>query len=715
MGSLSEEECLFFDAQDDISDAHSDVLEAGDSQSSVDISATVSPHYDIWISSPRSVKERRHRFLSWMGVHLDQNANGNSVEVYSRGCEIDRIRQSNGAVLRKSGIEDEFCSTQSYTSCGSICELDSKVKFIVRDGTYGGGIACDVDEAGKDRKMSEGHEAELEQSMTAEQYGNTSKLPSTFQQLVHKETVVPNNFVTNPKISKRGWLGRLRSMACYVDRQREAEKLRNDNDDAYRVQRVKVHQHGKQKKELSALYKGQEIQAHEGSILTMKFSPDGQYLASAGEDGFLRVWQVLEDERSYEIDIPEIDPSCIYFTVNHLSELKPLFFDKEKPGRLRSMRKTSDSACVIFPPKVFRILDKPLHEFQGHGGEILDISWSKNYHLLSASVDKTVRLWQLGTDHCLRIFSHSNYVTSVQFNPVDNNYFMSGSLDGKVRIWAIPSCQVVDWTDVKEIVTAVCYRPDGQGGIIGSMSGNCRFYNMSESHLQLDAEISLCGKKKSPCKKITGLQYCPEDSAKVMVTCADSQVTILQGLDIIGKYRGVKSAANQTSAYFTSDGKHIVSACEDSNVYLWNCIGQELPASQHPKSTKSYERFSTEASIAVPWWGLKYVNTDSGWGCCTSDDHSTQGHPFHSPASFSLSHEYILESFPKGSATWPEEKLQIASPRSASSAVHKYEFKFLKASCQSTATSHAWGLVIVTAGWDGRIRSFHNYGLPVFT
>lgn len=53
-------------------------------------------------------------------------------------------------------------------------------------------------------------------------------------------------------------------------------------------------------------------------------------------------------------------------------------------------------------------------------------------------------------------------MTSIQFNPVDDNYFISGSIDGKVRIWGIPDCQVVDWTDAKDIVTAVCYRPDGQ-------------------------------------------------------------------------------------------------------------------------------------------------------------------------------------------------------------------------------------------------------------
>lgn len=53
-------------------------------------------------------------------------------------------------------------------------------------------------------------------------------------------------------------------------------------------------------------------------------------------------------------------------------------------------------------------------------------------------------------------------MTSVNFNPVDDNYFISGSIDGKVRIWSISDCQVIDWTDIKEIVTAVCYRPTGQ-------------------------------------------------------------------------------------------------------------------------------------------------------------------------------------------------------------------------------------------------------------
>lgn len=62
----------------------------------------------------------------------------------------------------------------------------------------------------------------------------------------------------------------------------------------------------------------------------------------------------------------------------------------------------------------------------------------------------------------LFLFGCGYSVTCIQFNPVNDDYFISGSLDAKVRIWSIQDRQVVDWNDLHEMVTAACYTPDGQ-------------------------------------------------------------------------------------------------------------------------------------------------------------------------------------------------------------------------------------------------------------
>lgn len=165
------------------------------------------------------------------------------------------------------------------------------------------------------------------------------------------------------------------------------------------------------------------------------------------------------------------------------------------------------------------------------------------------------------------------------------------------------------------------------------------------------------------------------------------------------------------SASFTSDGKHILSACEDSNVYLWN-VSQEESNPTKVEKIRSCERFFSNASVAIPWHGLKSENTENEHQLDALNKRSPQVMHLNPPASFSLGQEF-LESFPKGSATWPEEKLPVSSSKAKRSAMHKSEYKFLKSSCKSTSCSHAWGMVIVTAGWDGRIKSFHNHGLPV--
>ncbi|KAK9275878.1 hypothetical protein L1049_023152 [Liquidambar formosana] len=737
MGSWSEEEDQFFDTREEVSDLGSDFSEDCSSASAQVDCVSNSFWHEFWTKSPACVHERRHKFFKWMGLSLDQN----SVEIeesrdifYEKvELEIDRITENGGAVLRASDFEDEFSSSRSC--------LSNEAMELVEDGALEENFVCKIrnlddgtefvfDEMDRDGMLSRLREVGSNQSVTIEEFQRALGSSPSVLQLLRRGDEVANKLVVMKKKVKKSWLRRLGSMACIADGQGEAELKPHYYNPTIGAmnRRVRVHPTRKRSKELSSLFTGQEFPAHEGSILTMKFSLDGQYLASAGEDGVVRVWKVIEVERSNEFDMSDVDSSSLYFTVNPLSKLAPLNVDKEKIGKMKKLRRSSDSACVILPPKVFRISEKPLHEFRGHSGEVLDLSWSKKGYLLSSSVDKTVRLWQVGCDRCLRIFSHNNYVTCVNFNPVNDNYFISGSIDGKVRIWEVLGCRVVDWTDVREIVTAVCYHPNGEGGIVGFMTGNCRFYDIIDNHLELGAQICLQGKKKLPRKRITGFEFSPCDPSKVMVTSADSVVRILCGVDVICKFKGLRNAGSQISASFTSDGKHIVSASEDSNVYVWNYTSQDRTSSRVKNIWSSESFLSHNASIALPWGGMKTMSATlpsptfvgrmpgisfkKGQEGHHFDENSHHKMPFSSPDCFPLSRGFLLESLPKGTATWPEEKLP--SPMALSPTMCKSEYKFLKSAWQSTISSpHMWGLVIVTAGWDGRIRTYQNYGLPI--
>ncbi|WRX16750.1 WD40 repeat - like 10 [Theobroma cacao] len=749
MGSyFEEEEDQFFDTREEISSV-------SDSSSVCSEECGFGPgfglvngfwdsfdQYKFWSMFPESVDKRRHRFRKWMGLSLDWNSitQEDPGGSYSDEIElgIDRISQDSGAVLRTSGLEDGVSSNRSFVSFRSndaqepaencskgdcfahqAKNLDGHVELLAVDQVQNGTNSC-LQGRGSSKSVS------------SEDFGRTP-MSSPFVELhLHREVEGRPSIDVRRKV-KKSWLRKLGAMAHIVERHVEVASKHGNHDSASgeKMKRVRVHPCSKSSKELSSLYCGQEFTAHEGSILTMKFSLDGQYLATAGEDGIVRVWKVVEDESLDKLDIQDLDSSCLYFRMNHLSRLTPLNVDKENIDKIKRLRRSSDSTCVIFPPKVFRILEKPVHEFQGHSGEVLALSWSKKGSLLSSSVDKTVRLWQVGYDRCLRVFSHNNYVTSVAFNPVDDNYFISGSIDGKVRIWEVLRCRVIDYTDIRDIVTAVCYRPDGQGGIVGSMTGNCRFYEIIGNRLQLDAPICLQGKKKLPGKRITGFEvFSPSDPSKVIITSADSLVRVLSGRDVACKLKasGFRIATSQISATFSQDGKQIISASEDSNVYIWNYTNQEKNSSK-AKTILSRESFlSHNASVAIPWCGIETIpgtlrSPELGGDVQRNGLANVQKHhnpkveleqimPHSSPDCFSLT-RVLLESLTRGSATWPEETLPNASPATIASDMCKFELKVLKSAYQSMLSSHKWGLVIVTASWDGRIRTYLNYGLPI--
>ncbi|CAL1379207.1 unnamed protein product [Linum trigynum] len=371
---------------------------------------------------------------------------------------------------------------------------------------------------------------------------------------------------------------------------------------------IKVRVTGKSQRELSALHLCQEIQAHEGSIWTLKFSSDARYLASGGEDKVIHIWEVQECEvlSLHDGHLTPLHPSLMSNSSvapppPSLSEAPSLSLKKKKKGGSTSTSKKGNPIpeYVHVPESVFALSEKPICSFTGHLDDVLDLSWAGSQLLLSSSMDKTVRLWDMESKSCLKMFAHNDYVTCIQFNPMNDQYFLSGSLDNKIRIWSVPDRQLVDWTDLHEMVTAVCYTPDGQGALVGSHKGTCRMYSLEDCKLNQTDQIDI-QKKKSSGKKITGFQFSPGNPSEVLVTSADSRIRIMDGKELVHKFRGFKNINSQIAASFSLSGKHVICASEDSNVYIWK--REEAGKGKSVVTNRGYEAFQCkDVSVAIPW------------------------------------------------------------------------------------------------------------------
>ena len=226
-------------------------------------------------------------------------------------------------------------------------------------------------------------------------------------------------------------------------------------------------------------------QTHGGAIWVLRFNREGQYLASGGQDGIVRVWALASEPGS----------------VNGNSSDEKIDKSEEQ----------LEAASPRLPP-IFK--SKPHRIYAGHTADILDLSWSKNDFLLSSSMDKTVRLWHVSRKECLCIFQHADFVTSVAFHPKDDRFFLSGCLDCRLRLWNIPEKKVNFWNETPDsnLITAVGFSWDGKIAIAGSYLGNCYFYETDGLKYNTQVHVKSTRGKNSRGEKITGIEAMPNQT-----------------------------------------------------------------------------------------------------------------------------------------------------------------------------------------------------------
>lgn len=311
-----------------------------------------------------------------------------------------------------------------------------------------------------------------------------------------------------------------------------------------------------------------------GAVWAMAFSNDGKYLAAAGRDQVVRVFAVLsthEDRRAHEEE--ESD--------------------------------TANGERLSAP--VFK--GKPVREFGGHTGEVLDLTWSKNNFLLSTAMDRTVRLWHMSRDECLCAFQHKEPVASVAFHPRDDRFFLAGSVDSALRLWSIPDKAVAYSAQLSEVVTAVAFSPDGATCMAGTLHGLCLFYGTDGLKYQAQIHVRSSRGKNAKGSKVTGLHAMKvptpgaEESAevRVLVTSTDSRLRIynLRDKALVAKFKGHENNFTQMRARFSDDGRHIVCGSEDKKAYVWPWPAGAADAEKDKRPYESFDAHSDMLTAAL--------------------------------------------------------------------------------------------------------------------
>lgn len=220
-------------------------------------------------------------------------------------------------------------------------------------------------------------------------------------------------------------------------------------------------------------------------------------------------------------------------------------------------------------------------------------------------MDKTVRLWHISRPECLCCFQHSDFVTSIQFHPRDDRFFLAGSLDTKLRLWSIPDKSVAFVTSAPDMITAVAFTPDGGYSMAGCLNGMLTIYDTEGFKVSGQIHVRSARGRNSKGNKITGIdtmvvpQDDPNGNIKLLVTSNDSRIRLYDFRErtLEAKFRGNENTCSQIRASFSDDGKHVICGSEDRRVYIWPIGSVEREVDK--RAVEVFEAQSAMVTVAI--------------------------------------------------------------------------------------------------------------------
>ncbi len=332
---------------------------------------------------------------------------------------------------------------------------------------------------------------------------------------------------------------------------------------------------------------------HQGHLTSVAVTPNGQAMLSGGPDGILRIWNLEPNALHYEASIhacrqhghKELEASKEHFqkllywahssweTKKVTAAYRYLTQARAVPGYERA------SAALALNAKLGTALPRKhlregwfVHTLHGHKKGISAVAVTPDGRFaISGSQDATLRLWDVASAECVRIYKGPEQnITAVAITP-DGRFVVSGSEDKTLHLWDIKSAKCLrTYTGHTQRITTLAIFPYGRFILSGSDDRTMRLWN--------PATAKCLQTFKGARKNITAMAIAPDNQFFVSGT-EDGMLAVwnLTTVKHSKTFQGAKPVqsfkAHQrgiTTAAVTSDGRFILSGSKDATLRLWN-------------------------------------------------------------------------------------------------------------------------------------------------
>ncbi|MFE4976009.1 trypsin-like peptidase domain-containing protein [Kitasatospora sp. NPDC056651] len=279
-----------------------------------------------------------------------------------------------------------------------------------------------------------------------------------------------------------------------------------------------------------------------GPVRSVAFSPDGHTLATAGDDGVLRLW----------------DPATGGSIATAASGT----------GVVRSAAFSLDGRILVTVGEdgVVRLWDsatgKPTTTFSIPTGVVLSAAFSPDGRTLAtAGDDGVVRLWDPVTGKpSAPPTGHTGVVRSVAFSP-DGHTFVTAGDDGSARLWdAATGGSIATLVSGTGPVRSVAFSPDGHTLATAGDDGSARLWDAATS-----TPTSTLVSGTGPVRSVA---FSPD--GHTLATAGDD-ATVRLWDPVTGKLTDILTGHTGPvrSVAFSPDGRALVTAGDDGSARLW--------------------------------------------------------------------------------------------------------------------------------------------------